>query len=396
MTVKHPYLSDLLARIRRRGPFKAHEIVAFAAALSAAYVFGIRWNHGMADFAVNYRAGQRILRGETLYQTADGHYMFKYFPSAALIYAPFTVLPIELAMVMWFLLSLASLILAFRLVGRLVPQKRNAYPLIFAGAILAKYILHELRLGQINVLVMLTMLSSIEALLGSPGWRAELIGGALAGVAIAFKPYAAVLVLYLVATLRWRSVVAALGSLVLCLMLPVAFYGIAGNFGELRAWASTLSGSTPSLLTNPDNVSVLAFFTKWLGDPTRAVPPTIVVLGLLALLTMAVIVAGWRRRDACVLDGALILALITLISPLGWDYNFMLALLAVALILNNRFAFPKAIQWLLIANFAVIALALYDTMGRAAYGVFMHSSVTTINFCIVIVMLAYLRFRKVG
>jgi hypothetical protein len=395
LNVQHPYLSNLFARIRRRGPFKAHEIAVFVAALSAAYVFGIRWNHGMADFAVNYRAGQRILRDETLYQVADGHYMFKYFPSAALIYAPFTALPIELAMALWFLLSLGSLILACRLVGRLVPRRPNAYPLIFAGLILAKYILHELRLGQINVLVMLVMLASIEALLGSPGWRAELISGALAGVAIAIKPYAAVLVLYLIATLRWRSVLAALGALALCLMLPAAFYGVAGNFGELREWASTLSGTTPSLLTNPDNVSVLAFFTKWLGDPARAVRPTIVVLGVLAALTMAVIVAGWRRRDACVLDGALILALITLISPLGWDYNFMMALLAVAMILNNRFAFPKPIQWLIIANFAIIALALYDTMGRTAYGVFMHWSVTTINFCIVALALAYLRFRKV-
>jgi len=73
LTVPRPYFSDLLARIRRRGPFKKGEIAAFVVGLSAAYVFGIRWNHGMADFAVNYRAGQRILRGETMYQTADGH-----------------------------------------------------------------------------------------------------------------------------------------------------------------------------------------------------------------------------------------------------------------------------------------------------------------------------------
>jgi hypothetical protein len=100
------YLTDLLERVRRRGPFSGREIVLFVIGLSAAYLFGFRWNHGMADFAVNYRAGRRILAGETLYQTADGHYMFKYFPSTALIDAPFTGLPIELAMVVWFLLSL--------------------------------------------------------------------------------------------------------------------------------------------------------------------------------------------------------------------------------------------------------------------------------------------------
>jgi hypothetical protein len=395
LTVKHPYVTDLFERIRRRGPFTRREIVLFVVGFSAAYVFGIRWNHGMADFAVNYRAGQRILRGETLYQTADGHYMFKYFPSAALIYAPFTALPVELAMVVWFLLSLAAFIAIFRIIDRLVPRKRVAYLLAIAGAILAKYILHELRLGQINVFVTLAMLASVEALLGSPAWRAELISGALAGIAVAIKPYAAILVLYLVVTLRWRGVAAALGSLALCLLLPSAFYGVSGNAGELREWASSLSGSTPALLTNVDNVSVLAFFTKWLGDPGRAVQATVVVLGALAMLTMAVIIRGWRRRDGCVLDGALILTLIPLISPLGWDYTFLMALLAVALIVNNRSAFSRPVQWLLAANFAIVALVLYDTIGRVAYGAFMRWSVTTINFGIVILALVYLRFRKV-
>src|SRR5262249_36824749 len=155
----HPYLTDLVARIRHRGPFSRAEIALFVIALSIVYVAGIRWNHGMADFAVNYRAGQRLIRGETLYQTADGHYMFKYFPSAALIYAPFTVLPIELAMVVWFLLSLAGFIAIFRIVDRLVPDKTGPYVLAAAGAILAKYIGHELRLGQINVFVTLVMLA---------------------------------------------------------------------------------------------------------------------------------------------------------------------------------------------------------------------------------------------
>src|SRR5690349_650897 len=206
LTLTHPYFSDLFERIRRRGPFHKGEMAAFVLGLSAAYVFGIRWNHGMADFAVNYRAGQRIVHGETLYQTADGHYMFKYFPFAAMIYAPFTALPIEIAMVAWFLLSLAAFIAIFRIVDRLISSKHVPYLLAIAGAILAKYILHELRLGQINVFVTLFMLAAIAALGRSPRWRGELAAGALAGVAVAVKPYAALVVLYFLVTLRWRSV----------------------------------------------------------------------------------------------------------------------------------------------------------------------------------------------
>src|SRR5262249_30356275 len=154
-------------------------------------------------------------------------------------------------------------------------------------------------------------------------------------------------------TLRWRSVAAAFATLAVCLLLPSTLYGVTRNFGELRVWASTVSGSTPALLTNVDNVSVLAFFSKWL-DPARALPPTMVVLGILALLTLAFIVMGWRRPGSSVLDGALILTLIPLISPLGWDYNFILALLAVTIIVNGGTAFATPIRWLLGANFAVI------------------------------------------
>jgi hypothetical protein len=393
-TLKHPNLTDLVERIRHRGPFSRREVAVFLVAFAAAYVFGIRWNHGMADFAVNYRAGQRIVAGETLYRTSDGHYMFKYFPSAALIYAPFTALPIELAMVAWFLLSLAAFIAIFTLVDRLIPKKHVPYLLAIAGAVLAKYILHELRLGQINVFVTLIMLAGIAAFQRAPKWRGELLGGALAGVAIAVKPYAALLVLYFLVTLRWRSVIAAAGALALCLTLPSVFYGVTGNLAQLREWASSLSDSTPALLTNVDNVSVLAFFTKWLGDPGRAVQPTLIVLGALALLTLAVIVAGRRRPDGFVLEGALVLTLIPLISPLGWDYTFLMALLAVALIVNNRLVFARPVQWLLAANFAIVALALYDTMGRTIYGAFMRWSVTTVNFIIVILALAYVRLRQ--
>jgi alpha-1,2-mannosyltransferase len=360
-------------------------------ALSAAYLFGIRWNHGMADFAVNYRAGQRILRGDTLYQVADGHYMFKYLPPAALIYAPFTALPVELAMIVWFLLSLAGFVAIFRIVDRLVPRQHAPYVTAIAGAILAKYILHELRLGQINVFVTLLMLASFAALLESPLWRAELMAGVLAGIAVAVKPYAAVLVLYLMVTLRWRGVLAAIGALGLCLTVPSVFYGIDGNAHELRAWASSLSQSTPALLTNVDNVSILAFFAKWIGDPTQAERFTAIALGVLAAATLGIVAAGWRRRDACVLDGALILMLIPLISPLGWDYTFLMALPAVALIVGNRDAFAKPLQYALAGNFAIIALALYDTMGRVLYGAFMRWSVTTLNFLLLIPALAYLR-----
>jgi hypothetical protein len=70
-----------------------------------------------------------------------------------------------------------------------------------------------------------------------------------------------------------------------------------------------------------------------------------------------------------------------------------MSLLAVALLINSFPLLGRPAQVLLAVNFAVIALALFDLMGRDAYKVFMRSSVTTLNFVVIVIALAYLRFR---
>jgi hypothetical protein len=178
-------------------------------------------------------------------------------------------------------------------------------------------------------------------------------------------------------------------------VVPSIFYRVEGNVDVLRQWASTLSESTPALLTNSDNVSVVAFFTKWMGDPTRALPLAGLVLGVVAILTLAVIIRGGDRQDSPVLESAMVLTLIPLVSPLGWDYTFLMSLLATTLLVNHFYSFPTVARVLLAMNFAIIALAVYDVLGRQAYASFMQWSVTTINFLVIVGGLAYLRFRRV-
>lgn len=361
--------------------------------LSGAYVTRIRG--GMADFAVNYRAGQRLAAGETLYQTGDGHYMFKYFPSSALIYLPLTALSLETAKGLWFGISIAALVWLFKLTRQLLPRQLVRRPWLLPGLILAKYFLHELRLGQINILLTLIMLAGIRALSRGAKGEHDSKAGAFAGLAVALKPYAAPLVPYFILKRRWMSLVASLAVLLFALAVPSVFYGVRGNLDVLGQWAATLSQTTPALLTNNDNVSVIAFFTKWAGSTAIALILTALALGALAVLTVAVIVRGRDEPQSPVLEGALVLTLIPLVSPLGWDYTFLMAILAVTLIVNYFRAFPTAARALLTVNFAVVALAVYDVMGRQAYAAFMQWSVTTVNFVIVVCALAYLRFKRV-
>ena len=360
-----------------------------------AVVYAVRIRTGMADFTVNYHAGARLAAGDTLYQVTDGHYMFKYLPSAALIYLPLALLPLEIAKAVWFAFLIAALWMLFRLVGDLIAPVRRPRVLLLSGLILAKYFLHELRLGQINIVVTVVMLLALRTLVRRPEGSGPRTAGTLSGIAVGLKPYAALLLPYLVIKRQWLVLTAALLTVAIALLVPMLFYGAGGNLDVLRAWASTLSESTPGLLTNNDNVSVVAFFAKWLGDPGRAVAPAAVVLGLMAAVMLAVIVAGGQARRSAILEWSLLLTVTPLISPLGWDYTFLMSLLTIALVLNHFDAFPRVARWILAANFVVIALAVYDIMGRQAYATFMQWSITTINFLIVFAAAAYLRFRRV-
>ena len=242
-------------------------------------------------------------------------------------------------------------------------------------------------------IVTLVMLLATRALSDGAEPRHEVAAGTLAGIATALKPYAALLFPYFLIRRRWFAGLTAIVTLAIALLVPAIFYGVQGNVQVLREWATTLSQSTPALLTNSDNVSVMAFFAKWFrGDP-RAIVPSVIVMSLLAVLMLAVVVRGRGRSGRTVLDCALLLTLIPLVSPLGWDYTFLMSLLAVALVVNAFEAFPRVAQAVLAVNFAVIALALFDLLGRRAYGTYMQWSVTTVNFLIIVIALVYLRFR---
>jgi Glycosyltransferase family 87 len=366
-------------------------LIAAIVALAILVGYRLRVRDAMVDFGVNYRAGQRLAAGEPLYPTTDGHYMFKYLPASALLYVPLSRLPLEAAKAAWFSISLLALAGSFLLVRRLVPLPHQPYVFIISGLVLAKYFLRELRLGQINILVTLVMLLTTRAL-AKDEIRQRAAAGLLAGLATAMKPYSAVFFPYFLVTGNWTALASGMAALALAIVAPAMFYGWRQNVEVHQAWFTTLSQSTPRLLGG-DNVSVIAFFSKWLGNSTWALVASTIVIAGLALLMLAVIRRGGHRRDRAVLECAMLLTLIPLISPLGWDYTFLMSLLAVALLINSFPLLGRSARVLFAVNFAVIALTLFDLMGRGPYAVYMQWSVTTVNFVMIVIALAYLRFR---
>jgi alpha-1,2-mannosyltransferase len=368
-------------------------LLFLAAVVLLSLVFLFRVKDEMADFEVNYRAGERIRSGETLYRTADGHWQFKYLPFSAFLYLPLTLLPLSLAKALWFGASVAATSLIFVISSRLVGAQGGTFfsPAFFAAVVLGRYFLRELQLGQVNALITF-LLVTVTWLLVRPASPSS-AGGALAGLAAALKPYAVVFMPYFGLRKKWPALAAGLAVLALAILAPALFYGWKGNLIVLGEWRSSLAASTPPLLSSQDNVSLIGFLLKQTHDRSLSLAAYVILLAALSGLVLFLVRRGGRLSRPAVLDGFLLLALIPLISPLGWDYTFLSTAPAVILVCRHFDKYRPFFKAFLILNFLVISLSLYDIMGRSLYASFMSLSVITVDFLALVGYLAYLRVK---
>jgi hypothetical protein len=123
---------------------------------------------------------------------------------------------------------------------------------------------------------------------------------------------------------------------------------------------------------------------------------TIVTLGLLVAVAVAIFMRRRAVRAPDALEGSLLLTMIPLFSPQGWDYVFLLSTPAIMCLLNDRDRLPPGLRGAAVAALATIGLSLFDVMGRTAYAAFMSMSIITVCFFVVIASLWSLRARALA
>jgi hypothetical protein len=362
-------------------------------------LFLLKFKAEMIDFGVNYRAAQRIRLSETLYRMEDGHYQFKYPPFAAFLYLPLSLLPLVWAKAIWYFVVLFSSVLIFYLSKKLVNSggERDLALALFPPLVLARFFLRELQLGQINAFLTLIFIIIVWLFLSSERLSSlsqERWAGGLWGLAMALKPYALVFLPYFLLKKKWQTTATGFLFLFLALMAPSLFYGFPGNWVVLKEWISTLSKSTPHLLTSQDNISLMAFLMKWTGDRKLSLILFNIGIVLLAAYFLFLVLKGRKLRRSFVLESSILFILIPLISPLGWDYTLLSSALGVTIIFQYFARFPKLWKIALGINFCIIAFSLYDLLGRNLYSIFMSWSLLTLNFLILIGSLSYLRMKS--
>lgn len=344
----------------------------------------------MPDFEVYRTAAARARAAEPLYRAEDGHYQFKYLPAFAILAIPVSLLPLPTAKAVWFVASVALLVAFVSLAIATLPQRLKPRWLLTVAIVVAmgKFYAHELVLGQVNILFGVVALLAVAAMQA----RRDAAAGWLLALAVVIKPYAVLFAPWLAGRRRTPSTRAFAAGVGAILLLPALAYGT--DAIELHAaWWRTVTESTAPNLTNADNVSIAGMYSKWFG--TSALVRILTAATALVLLLGAGFVFTRRGavRSPDALDAALLLTLIPLLSPQGWDYVFLIATPAIALLVNYAERLPPVVRFATTAAVLVAGLTLYDVVGRANYAAFMALSIVTVCFMVVVAALATLRLR---
>ncbi|HEY2433886.1 MAG TPA: glycosyltransferase family 87 protein [Vicinamibacterales bacterium] len=380
--------------ILRPSATRTRALLVVLAAVSVVALFTTRVSRKMPDFQVYRTAAARALAAEPLYREEDGHYQFKYLPAFAVLAAPAALMPEEAAKAAWFVASALLMTALLGLSVRAMPRLRRpaALLLVLTFLAMAKFYAHELVLGQVNLLLGALAALAIVCLRN----RRDAAAGLLLALAVVVKPYAAIFAPWL-ATRRNRTAFATMtAGMVVLLLLPAVRYGWAGNLRLLADWWHTVAATTAPNLTNPDNVSLGSLFAKWLGTDSNARILAAAAAVLLLALTGVVIAGRGGLSTPETLEASMLLLLIPLISPQGWDYVLLIGTPAVMLLVNEDASLPRGLRVATIAAIVLVGLTVYDLVGRGFYTAFMQLSVVTVCVAIEIAALAVLRFRRVA
>lgn len=360
----------------------------------AGLLYRTKVHREMVDFGVYRTAAERALDGEALYQAADGHYQFKYLPVFALAMTPFALVDNEAAKVIWFALSAGMLTAFLRWSVRGLPERRRAESLLLWLAVLfmVKFYAHELTLGQTNILLGALLMGGLLA----TQVDAPHIAGVLVGLATFVKPYALLFVPWLAFSYGARVTLTTLGVIAAGLLMPVFVYGWTGNVDLLVAWFQTVTTTTEGNLTGADNISLAGMWAKWLGiGPVAAALATLSTGALLGIVA-----AVWVRRKALnnpdYLEWALLMLIVPLISPQGWDYVLLLGTPAVVCLLDRWPEMTRAWRLFTLASLSLMGLTIFDLLGRTLYGQVMAWSVVSVAAIGTAVALAHLRWKELA
>jgi len=263
-----------------------------------------------------------------------------------------------------------------------------------AGAVVlvGRFYGRELNLGQTNILFGFTLMGALFA--AEAGARRT--AGTLVALGVFIKPYALILLPWLWLTAGASGMTPFFGVLAAGLALPAFAYGWTGNLDQIAGWYRTVTDTSAPNLLSKENISFATGWAKWIGVGPPAARLALVT-SVAAVLVAGLVTARRRSvREPAYLEFGLLMLLIPLLSPQGWDYVLLVATPAV-MILVDRWR-ETGIGWRVVTGIALLAIGftIIDLLGRPVYNFTMQISLLTICATLLIASMAHLRWRRLA
>jgi alpha-1,2-mannosyltransferase len=347
------------------------------------------------DFTVYWVAGREAWNGgQALYTVSDQrglHYIYP--PFFAVLILPIALLPVAAAAAVWYVISVALLLIGLRSVIRLVAPdgKPATVHLLWAPLLIsADPILGTLTRGQLGILMFACSVGALSLHRRKQSFAA----GFIVAFATVIKMYTGLLGIYFLVRRDWRAVWGAVTGAFLCGMaVPALALGPRQTLVAWREWIDAViapffrSGGTDTPLyrelhnlefaRNQSLVATLTHLSDLFTGAQSAVEPhwvrvTMSVVTVLALLALILV---WRRKEGDsryrpIFSWALAVMWGMLLVPVAWTHYFVMLILPLTAIVGYLLREPHDAAWrTLRATFgATVVLASLYTLTSILQG----------------------------
>lgn len=342
----------------------------------------INGRFSMPDLEVYYETADKLIHGEEIYgehvESLGPHYIYKYSPPAALIFAPLVALGFPVSrFIYWGILVFifGSILYNIKVIflGKEAMNSRITGSLILATLIVGTHFFRELHLGQVNLLLLGIYVFALRCFLTK-----KYAGmGVLLAFSIFIKPFALIFIPFLLLTRTYKGLLYLMGFIIVFFLSPLLFYHSIDAFTGLYAsWLNELAvelGNKQTLLAEGNHTifSVLARHSLLrlieMSDTTRYLYQLIILCGIGFLITWT-----YLRRQVVDAPARIFIILIAIIPLLAFtSYNaFIFSLPLITYLMFKFRELGIVYKIVFVISCLCIGISIHDLIGKDLFDFF--------------------------
>ncbi len=246
-----------------------YKFIFFSALVLVAIFILEKINHRfwLNDFKVYYGGAQSLMNNKQVYGVAYGldSGLYKYSPFIALLVAPLTIFSFETAAIVQFFVIAVSIIVSCIVSWKIINSylfnekiKSGELILSIGFVCVINHLFRELHLGNVNVILLMLLCFSLQAILQSR----FIVAGILLALVVMTKPFFILLMMPLLLRENYKTIASFGASMLLLVALPAVITGFQKNIALHNDWLHTMLEHNSSFPSNNTIESLVKLYVN--------------------------------------------------------------------------------------------------------------------------------------